>query len=59
MKSIFSSPTNIVFLLVAGTVCVAFFLGKLEAKDFMLLAGMAFTFFFTKPVDPGQPFGGK
>lgn len=55
----FLSPTNAVLLLVSLTACAAFFLGKLEAKDFMLLSGMVFTYFFTKPSDPTQPFGGK
>ncbi len=32
--------------MMALTACAAFFFGKLEAKDFMLLAGNAFTFYF-------------
>ena len=51
------SASKIVFLLLAVTSCVAFFMGNLEAKDFMLLAGMEFTYYFTKPVD-NAPLGG-
>jgi hypothetical protein len=30
-------------------------MGKLESKDFMVLAGMAFTFYFSYKGDPAQP----
>lgn len=49
MENIFTSASKIVFLLLAITACVAFFTGKLESKDFMLLAGMAFAFYFATP----------
>lgn len=49
---ILRSASKIVFLLLALTACLGFFFGKLEAKDFMLLASMAFAFYFAvKPTD--------
>ena len=59
MNNFFGSVTNVVLILISTVASAAFLMGLLEAKDFMLLAGMVFTFFFTKPADPTQPFGGK
>lgn len=36
-----------------------FFIGILEAKDFMLLCGMAFSFYFSNKGDSNEPFAGK
>lgn len=55
LKNIFSSASKIVFILLALTACVGFFTGRLESKDFMLLAAMAFAFYFTKPVGTTPP----
>ena len=44
---ILQSASKIVFVLLALSACAGFFLGKLEPKDFMVLAGMAFTFYFS------------
>lgn len=53
MGKILTSASKLVFLLLAVTACAGFFLGKLEAKDFMLLATSAFTFYFShKSTDP-------
>lgn len=52
MKQLFDSAAKIVFLLVAITACGAFFMGKLEAKDFMLLSTMVFGFYFATPGGP-------
>lgn len=59
MRNILGSASKIVFLAITATLCLTFtfeiFVGKvtLEAKDFMLLAGMAFSFYFaSKPTDP-------
>jgi asparagine N-glycosylation enzyme membrane subunit Stt3 len=41
------SATKIVFLLVAISACVAFFMGKLSENNFMILASGAFSFYFT------------
>ena len=59
MSSIFESASKIVFVLFALTVCVAFILGKLEAKDFMVIATMPFVFYFSNKGESNQPFAGK
>jgi len=62
MNSILQSASKIVFILLALSACAGFFIGKLEAKDFMLLAGMAFTFYFSMPstnLSNEQTVGGK
>ena len=59
MSNLLNSASKLVFLMLTLTACAGFFLGKLEPKDFMLLAGMAFTFYFSKPGDPNLPAGGK
>lgn len=52
MQKIYTSASKIVFILLAITACGGFFFGKLEAKDFMVLAGMAFSFYFAnKPTN--------
>jgi putative solute:sodium symporter small subunit len=43
---ILQSASKLVFVLLALSACVGFFVGRLESKDFMLLAGMAFSFYF-------------
>jgi len=40
------SASKFVFIMVAATVCAGFLIGKMEAKDFIVLASMAFTFYF-------------
>jgi hypothetical protein len=61
MSKIFSSASKIVFLLVALTACVGFFIGKLEAKDFMVLSCMAFSFYFANKGETKttEPYAGK
>lgn len=59
MGKILSSASKLVFLLLAVTACVGFFVGKLDPKDFMVLAGMAFSFYFANKGDATQPFAGK
>ncbi len=58
---IFESASKIVFILLAVSACVGFFLRILEAKDFMLLAGMAFSFYFANKGETSNavPFAGK
>jgi hypothetical protein len=52
MQKIFSSASKLVFLLMAITASVGFFIGKLQAGEFMILAGSAFSFYFaSKPTD--------
>jgi len=46
MKNILSSASKIVFLLITVTACVALFVNKINAEQFMILAGSAFSFYF-------------
>jgi hypothetical protein len=46
MKNI--STSKVVFFMMALTACVGFFLGNLTEANYMLLAGGAFTYYFTK-----------
>lgn len=55
----FDKITKIVLFIFALTVCVTFFLGKLEAKDFMVLSGMVFTFYFSYKGKQEEPYAGK
>lgn len=59
MKNIFESASKIAFLMLAFSACVGFFIGRLEPKDFMMLAGMAFAFYFSNKGEPSAPFAGK
>lgn len=43
----------------AVAVVVLTFTGKLDAKDFMVLASMAFSFYFANKGEPSEPFAGK
>jgi len=45
---ILKSASKIVFMLMALAVVAGLFLGKIESKDFMVLASMAFAYYFTK-----------
>lgn len=53
------SASKMVFILLAITACAGFLLGKLEAKDFMLLASMAFAFYFSFKGKSGEEYAGK
>jgi len=59
MNTIWHSASKLVFILLAITACVAFMIGKLEAKEFMILATGAFTFYFSAKGDPTAPYNGK
>lgn len=59
MSNVISSASKIVFILIALTSCGAFFIGKLDQNNFMILAGAAFTFYFSNKGDTNQPFAGK
>jgi len=61
---IIESASKIVFLMLALTACIAFILGILESKDFMVLAISAFSFYFAYKGNEngsggGQTFAGK
>ena len=59
MKSIYSSASKIVFILMAGATIAGMFCGKVDAKDFIILASMAFSFYFANKGEPSEPFAGK
>lgn len=56
---ILSSASKIVFILLTLTACVGFLWGKLEAKDFMLLAIGASSFYFSNKGEVTDAFAGK
>lgn len=63
MSNIITSASKIVFILMALAVIAGLFTGKIDPKDFMVLASMAFTFYFankgeTNPAG-GAPYAGK
>lgn len=59
MSKIYTSASKIVFILMAVAVVVGMFYGKVDAKDFMILASMAFSFYFANKGDSNEPFAGK
>jgi len=44
---IFKSASKIVFMMMALALVALTFTNKVEAKDFVMLASMAFTYYFT------------
>ena len=59
VNNILNSASKIVFIMLALTTCLAFMCGQLESKDFMMLAGMAFAFYFSNKGDVSAPYAGK
>ncbi|MFH1399007.1 MAG: hypothetical protein ABIG95_02760 [Candidatus Woesearchaeota archaeon] len=59
MKELLTSASKLVFLLLTLTACIAFLTGKFETKDFMVLASMAYAFYFTNKGETEKPYGGK
>lgn len=59
MNSILTSASKIVFIAMAVAVIAGLFVGKVEAKDFMVLASMAFSFYFANKGESALPYGGK
>ena len=57
MNRIIESPTKIAFLALVYGVLIFTAMGIVPAKDFLLLAGMGFTYYFTK--NSGDNVGGK
>lgn len=54
-----SSASKLVFLAITVTACAGFFLGKLDPKDFMVLASMAFSFYFANKGSTDNNYLGK
>lgn len=59
MQNILQSASKIVFLMMAIGVHAALFTGKITGEQYMVLAGMAFTFYFANKGDPSVPYAGK
>ncbi len=59
MQNIYTSASKVVFILMAVATIAGMFLGKIDPKDFMTLASMAFAFYFANKGDSTQPFAGK
>lgn len=57
--NILESASKIVFILMTLAVIGGLFVGKVDSKDFMMLAGMAFAFYFANKGDPSAPYAGK
>jgi len=57
MSNILNSAAKIVFILMAVAVVVLTFVGKVDPKDFMVLASMAFAFYFVTPSTPSDIAG--
>lgn len=57
--TILNSAAKIVFLMLTLTACLALFRGILDAKDFMVLASMAFGFYFAAPSGQHDGLAGK
>lgn len=61
MKNIISSASKIVFIMMAVGVHAALFTGKITGEQYMVLAGMAFTFYFANKGETSGdiPYAGK
>lgn len=59
MQNIISSASKIVFILMAVAVVILTFIGIVDPKDFMILASMAFSFYFANKGNPAEPYAGK
>jgi hypothetical protein len=59
MNKIYTSASKIVFILMAIATITGMFYGRIDAKDFMILASMAFSFYFANKGENNQPFAGK
>ena len=56
MDNILSSASKIVFIMMAFATVVLTYRGVVDPKDFMMLTGMAFSFYFA---NKGEPSGGS
>lgn len=59
MSKILESASKLVFLIMTISSCAGFFMGVLDPKDFMLLASMAFAFYFSHKGDSTVKHAGK
>lgn len=48
MKNVIRSASKIVFIMMATGINIALFVGKINGDQYMMLAAMAFAFYFSK-----------
>jgi uncharacterized membrane protein len=53
------SASKIVFVLMAVATVAALFVGKISGEQFLILAGMAFSFYFSNKGEAREPYAGK
>jgi len=56
---ILKSASKIVFITMAIGVNTALFTGHIDGEQYMVLAGMAFTFYFSHKGESGKPYLNK
>jgi hypothetical protein len=56
---ILKSASKVVFILMAVATIVGMFIERIDPKDFMILASMAFSFYFANKGENNLPFAGK
>lgn len=56
---ILRSASKTVFVLMAIATIAALFVGKISGEQFLVLAGMTFSFYFSNKGDSTQPYAGK
>ena len=56
---VLKSASKIVFILMALATVGALFTGKISGEQFLVLTGMAFSFYFSNKGDATQPYAGK
>lgn len=56
---ILKSASKIVFILMALATVAALFTEKVTGEQFLILASMAFSFYFSSKGETSQPFAGK
>jgi hypothetical protein len=59
MDKLLTSASKLVFLLMTIALIVLTFSGRVDAKDFVVLASMVFTFYFSNKGTPQDDFLGK
>lgn len=59
MDKLISSASKIVFIMMALGVHAALFTGKISGEQYMVLASMAFTFYFANKGEPSELYAGK
>ena len=56
---ILKSASKLVFVIMAVATVAGMFLGVVDSKDFMILASMAFSFYFANKGDETKDYLGK